>query len=79
MKIFAYGIRNDEIPYVEAWEQTNPEIEVGYTQELLDPETAKLAAGADAAVVYQQLDHGPHDESLVPNVNHVIEFCSPSP
>ncbi|GJM48368.1 D-2-hydroxyacid dehydrogenase [Weissella soli] len=57
MKIFAYGIRNDEIPYVEAWEQTNPEIEVGYTQELLDPETAKLAAGADAAVVYQQLDY----------------------
>ncbi|CAH1852607.1 D-2-hydroxyacid dehydrogenase [Convivina praedatoris] len=57
MKIFAYGIRDDEKPSLKDWEAANPEIEVDYTQELLTPETAKLAAGADSAVVYQQLDY----------------------
>ncbi|MCO0831841.1 D-2-hydroxyacid dehydrogenase [Fructobacillus sp. W13] len=57
MKVFAYGIRDDEKPALKDWESQNPEIEVDYTQELLTPETAKLAEGADSAVVYQQLDY----------------------
>lgn len=56
-KIFAYGIRDDEKPYLEEWKAAHPEVEVDYTEKLLDPETAKLAAGADGVVVYQQLDY----------------------
>ena len=28
MKILAYGIREDEKPFVKEWEQENPEVEV---------------------------------------------------
>ena len=57
MKIFAYGIRDDEKPSLEEWKVINPEIQVAYTQDLLTSETAKLAKGADSVVVYQQLDY----------------------
>lgn len=56
-KIFAYGIRDDEKPALHAWEAAHPEIEVDFTGELLTPETAALATGANGAVVYQQLDY----------------------
>lgn len=59
MKIFAYGIRNDEKPALEDWKSAHPEVEVDYTQELLTPETAALAKGSDSVVVYQQLDYTP--------------------
>lgn len=59
MKIFAYGIRDDEKPALEDWKSAHPEVEVDYTQELLTPETAALAKGSDSAVVYQQLDYTP--------------------
>ncbi|WP_455646362.1 D-2-hydroxyacid dehydrogenase [Leuconostoc sp.] len=59
MKIFAYGIRNDEKPAFEDWMSALPEVEVDYTQELLTPETAALAKGSDSVVVYQQLDYTP--------------------
>ncbi|MBU7455112.1 D-2-hydroxyacid dehydrogenase [Leuconostoc fallax] len=57
MKIFAYGIRDDEKPSLEDWKAEHSEIEVDYTQELLTPDNAKLAAGSDGVVVYQQLDY----------------------
>lgn len=57
MKIFAFGIRPDEEADLKAWEVAHPEVEVAFTNELLTPETAKLAAGADAVNVYQQLDY----------------------
>jgi len=57
MKIFAFGIRPDEEADLKAWEDAHPEIEVDFTNELLTPETAKYAAGADAVNVYQQLDY----------------------
>ena len=57
MKIFAYGIRDDEKPSLEDWKSAHPNIEVGYTQELLTAETATLAKGSVSAVVYQQLDY----------------------
>ncbi|MBA5813834.1 D-2-hydroxyacid dehydrogenase [Leuconostoc lactis] len=59
MKIFAYGIRNDEKPALEDWKSAHPEVEVDYTQELLTPETVALAKGSDSVVVYQQLDYTP--------------------
>ncbi|WP_455647464.1 D-2-hydroxyacid dehydrogenase [Leuconostoc sp.] len=59
MKIFAYGVRNDEKPALEDWKSAHPEVEVDYTQELLTPETAALAKGSDSVVVYQQLDYTP--------------------
>lgn len=59
MKIFAYGIRNDEKPALEDWKSAHPEVEVDYTQELLTPETAALAKGSDSVVVYQQFDYTP--------------------
>ncbi|HEY4399103.1 MAG TPA: D-2-hydroxyacid dehydrogenase [Lactobacillaceae bacterium] len=57
MKIFAYGIRDDELPALNAWRAAHPAVEVAYTTELLTPQTAHLAAGADSAVVYQQLPY----------------------
>ena len=57
MKIFAYGIREDEQADLKAWEAAHPDVTVDFTDKLLDPETAKLAEGADAVNVYQQLDY----------------------
>ena len=56
-KIFAFSIRQDEEPYVKEWANHHPSVDVEYTSELLTPETAKLAKGADGVVVYQQLDY----------------------
>lgn len=56
-KIFAYAIRKDEQPFLKEWEKAHPEIEVDFTSELLTPETASMAKGADGVVVYQQLDY----------------------
>lgn len=56
-RIFAFSIRKDEEPYVKEWAGKHPDIEVGYTDELLSPQTAKYAKGADGAVVYQQLSY----------------------
>ncbi len=56
-KIFAFSIRKDEEPYVKEWASKHPNIEVGYTDELLTPKTAKYAKGANGVVVYQQLDY----------------------
>lgn len=53
MKIFAYGIREDEKPSLENWQKANPEVEVGYTDQTLTPETAKLADGASGVVTLQ--------------------------
>ncbi|PWG00719.1 D-2-hydroxyacid dehydrogenase [Levilactobacillus bambusae] len=54
MKIIAYGIRDDELPYVKDWEEKNPDVDVKVVQELLDDSTVDLAKGYDGAVVYQQ-------------------------
>ena len=56
-KIYAYGIRKDEEPYLNEWAKNHADVTVDYTAELLTPETAAQAAGADGVVVYQQLDY----------------------
>ncbi|GEO68488.1 D-2-hydroxyacid dehydrogenase [Levilactobacillus acidifarinae] len=53
MKIIAYGIRDDERPYLEQWSQAQG-IDVKAVSELLDETTVDLAKGYDGAVVYQQ-------------------------
>ena len=63
MKILAYGIREDEKPFVKEWEQENPEVEVEITDKLLDEETVAMAKGFDA--VFEKLDsYGIHNVSL---------------
>lgn len=53
MKIIAYGIRDDERPYLEEWSKDQG-IEVKAVAELLDDSTVDQAEGFDGAVVYQQ-------------------------
>lgn len=53
MKIIAYGIRDDERPYVAQWSESQ-NVEVKIVSELLDEETVAQAKGYDGAVVYQQ-------------------------
>ena len=53
MKIFAYGIREDEKPSLQKWEQANPDIEVGFTQYTLTADSARLAEGSDGVVTLQ--------------------------
>jgi len=53
LKIIAYGIRDDEKPYLDQWSKDQG-IEVKAVSELLDEDTVSLAEGYDGAVVYQQ-------------------------
>ncbi|WP_119325508.1 D-2-hydroxyacid dehydrogenase [Companilactobacillus musae] len=53
MKIFAYGIRDDEKPSLEKWKKANPDVEVDFTSEILTAETAPLAKGANGVVTLQ--------------------------
>ncbi|GLB46957.1 D-lactate dehydrogenase [Philodulcilactobacillus myokoensis] len=54
MKIIAYGIRNDEMPYLKQWDQENPDVEVKSESALLDDKTVDEAKGFDGVVAYQQ-------------------------
>ncbi|APU70530.1 lactate dehydrogenase [Companilactobacillus crustorum] len=53
MKIFAYGIREDEKPSLKKWEAANPNVEVGYTDNILTADSARLAEGCDGVVTLQ--------------------------
>ena len=57
MKIIAYGIREDERPYVKIWQWANPYVELVWTDKLLDVESAELAKGCDGVVAYQQKNY----------------------
>ncbi|GAO99761.1 D-2-hydroxyacid dehydrogenase [Fructobacillus ficulneus] len=54
MKIFAYGIREDELPALAEWKNENPTVAVDYSTGPVTAETAKLAAGADSIVALQE-------------------------
>ncbi|GEP22627.1 D-2-hydroxyacid dehydrogenase [Lentilactobacillus diolivorans] len=54
MKIIAYGIRDDEKPYLDKWSEENSDVEVESTGKLLDESTVDQAKGADGVVTYQQ-------------------------
>ncbi|MFH5810263.1 D-2-hydroxyacid dehydrogenase [Companilactobacillus sp. FL22-1] len=53
MKIFAYGIREDEQPSLKKWQENNPEVEVAFTENILTADSARLAEGADGVVTLQ--------------------------
>lgn len=53
MKIFAYGIREDEEPSLRKWEEANPNIEVGFTKYTLTADSARLAEGSEGVVTLQ--------------------------
>ncbi|MBU3851085.1 MAG: D-2-hydroxyacid dehydrogenase [Candidatus Paralactobacillus gallistercoris] len=53
MKIIAYAIRDDELPYVKQWSQEN-NIEVKVVQDLLTMDNVDLCKGCDGLVSYQQ-------------------------
>ncbi|KRN13660.1 D-lactate dehydrogenase [Fructilactobacillus fructivorans] len=54
MKIIAYGIRDDERPYLEQWDKAHPDVEVKAEPKLLDNDTVDEAKGFDGVVAYQQ-------------------------
>lgn len=53
MKIFAYGIREDEQPSLKKWEAAHPDIEVGFTEYTLTADSARLAEGSNGVVTLQ--------------------------
>ena len=57
MKILAYGVRDDEKPFLEECEKQNPDVEVKAVPELMTDETVEWAKGFDGVDVYQQLPY----------------------
>lgn len=53
MKIFLYGIREDEKNYLKEWTNVHTEVEIDYTNQILNEETADLAKGATGVVALQ--------------------------
>lgn len=53
MKIFAYGIREDEKPALEEWKSSNPDVEVNFTEYDLTSDSAFLADDANGVVAMQ--------------------------
>lgn len=54
MKIYVFGLRDDEREPLNHWEQLHPEVEVESTQKILDEETADFAKGFDGVVAVQR-------------------------
>ncbi|MFD1472424.1 D-2-hydroxyacid dehydrogenase [Companilactobacillus mishanensis] len=53
MKIYLYGIREDEKEYLRQWDAAHPDVEIDYTHEIFTEETAELAEGSDGVVMVQ--------------------------
>lgn len=53
MKIFLYGIREDEKGYLTEWTNVHPEVEIDYTDQIFTEETAGLAEGSTGVVMLQ--------------------------
>lgn len=53
MKIFLYGIREDEKGYLTEWNDVHPEVQIAYTDKFLNTETVDLAKGYDGVVTLQ--------------------------
>ncbi|MBB1078617.1 D-2-hydroxyacid dehydrogenase [Limosilactobacillus sp. STM2_1] len=54
MKIYVYGVYNDEVPYIKEWQQEHPEVTVETTTKLLNEESVDLSKGSNGVVVFQQ-------------------------
>ena len=62
MKIYMYGVYQDEVPYIKEWQEEHPEVTVDSTTKLLDENTVNLSKGSDGVVVFQQKPYS--DEAL---------------
>ncbi|GKQ43312.1 lactate dehydrogenase [Companilactobacillus sp. RD055328] len=54
MKILFYSMRADEVAPFNEWTKNHPDVQVDQTDKLFTEETAKLAAGYDGVVLFQQ-------------------------
>lgn len=53
MKIYLYGIREDEKEYLTEWDNAHPDVTIDYTDKILTEDTADLAKGSDGVVMVQ--------------------------
>lgn len=53
MKIYLYGVREDEQGYMKEWAAAHPEVELDYTNQTLNEETVDLAKGYNGVVLLQ--------------------------
>lgn len=53
MKIYLYGVREDEQGYMKEWSNAHPDVELDYTNQILTEETADLAKGYNGVVLLQ--------------------------
>ncbi|WP_300560565.1 D-2-hydroxyacid dehydrogenase [Companilactobacillus sp.] len=53
MKIYLYGIREDEKGYLQEWDDAHPDVDIDYTGDIFTEETADQAKGADGVVMVQ--------------------------
>lgn len=56
MRIFAYSIKDNELPALKQWQQNNPLIEVAYTKYDLTTDSAMLSEGANGVVIFQDAE-----------------------
>lgn len=53
MKIYLYGVREDEKGYLTEWHNAHPEVEIDYTDQIFNDDTVDLAKGATGVVFLQ--------------------------
>lgn len=53
MKIYLYGVREDEKGYIKEWEKEHKDIDIDFTHKIFDNKTADLAEGSDGIVLLQ--------------------------
>ena len=53
MKIYLYGIREDEKEYLTEWDNAHLDVTIDYTDKILTEDTADLAKGSDGVVMVQ--------------------------
>ena len=53
MKIYLYGIREDEKGYLTEWSNAHKDVDLDYTHKIFNEETADLAEGSDGVVMLQ--------------------------
>jgi len=53
MKIYLYGVREDEQGYLQEWSNANPDVTLDYTNEILNDETVDQAKDYDGVVMLQ--------------------------
>lgn len=53
MKIYLYGVREDEKEYITEWSNIHKDVDLDYTHKIFNDDTANLAEGSDGVVLLQ--------------------------